>query len=846
MASKSLGTLTLDLVAKLGGFTGPLDQAGRSAKKWQQDTEKSAKAVGAAIGAGAVAAAGALAALTLSTVNASEEISRFAAVSNTSTTEFQKLAAGAGAVGISQEKLADIFKDVNDKVGDFLNTGGGELKDFFTSVAPLVGVTAEQFRKLSGPEALQLYVSSLEKAGASQADMTFYLEAIANDATLLLPLMRNNAAGFKAFGDAAAEAGAVLDEKTIRAAKEMSAATWLAEQSFAGLKNQIVSALLPTLSNFATELNVTSANGLLGAEVAKDLAESFSGLAKFAIGAVAGIQLLAKGIKTLSDLDDASMKDSSYWERWVPPARIFRTIQNFDGVKQTLANAGVQMNDTALGWADLMASFDKPAGQEGTGRVKELADLLEKLRAPHAGTLKVVSADQLAAAKKAAQDVENAAKKVNEAFKGSETDLQRQIALINTSADAQKKATEVDKLRFEIASGKLVGINADQQKRLQGLAKELDALQKLKLANEEEAKSAAFLASLKAANATTKSGFDMELAGAGMGDEARDRLQQDLAIQQDYNDQMADLQKQMNAGDITAELYAAETGMLKDALTERMELQHEYYESLDAAQSNWMDGVNEAWANFADVATDHSQMAADMTSTALGSASSNLGTFFSDVATGAEDAGDALGDMIAGFGKSMVNALSDMAAQWLVYQAVQLIVGKTTQSAAGLAMVANAQATSAQAALAAYASTAAIPIVGPALAPGAALAAQTATIPMVAAVSSAALAGMAHDGIDAVPETGTWLLEKGERVTTAETSAKLDRTLERINSADGMASSGSASISISAPITVQAQKGMSDKEAQQQGELMGQAFTAEVIRIIQGETLQGGVLWRRV
>ena len=40
---------------------------------------------------------------------------------------------------------------------------------------------------------------------------------------------------------------------------------------------------------------------------------------------------------------------------------------------------------------------------------------------------------------------------------------------------------------------------------------------------------------------------------------------------------------------------------------------------------------------------------------------------------------------------------------------------------------------------------------------------------------------MAHDGIDAVPETGTWLLQKGERVTTAATSAKLDATLERVN-----------------------------------------------------------------
>ncbi|MDT4827121.1 hypothetical protein FQZ97_604560 [compost metagenome] len=47
-------------------------------------------------------------------------------------------------------------------------------------------------------------------------------------------------------------------------------------------------------------------------------------------------------------------------------------------------------------------------------------------------------------------------------------------------------------------------------------------------------------------------------------------------------------------------------------------------------------------------------------------------------------------------------------------------------------------------------------------------------------VGNIAAIGMAHDGIDSVPQTGTWLLEKGERVTTASTSAKLDKTLSDI------------------------------------------------------------------
>lgn len=60
MASNSLGTLTLDLIAKIGGFTGPLDKASLDTKKRMAEIAKSAeaagKALGAALGVGAAAA----------------------------------------------------------------------------------------------------------------------------------------------------------------------------------------------------------------------------------------------------------------------------------------------------------------------------------------------------------------------------------------------------------------------------------------------------------------------------------------------------------------------------------------------------------------------------------------------------------------------------------------------------------------------------------------------------------------------------------------------------------------------------------------------------------------------
>ncbi|HGO9479123.1 TPA: phage tail tape measure protein [Pseudomonas aeruginosa] len=843
MASRSLGTLTLDLIAKVGGFVAGMDAAERRSEKWRKEVEKNAAKVGAAIGAATAAGITALAALTVSTVRNANEIANLASVANASTTEFQKYAAGAKLVGIEQDKLADIFKDVNDKVGDFLNTGGGALADFFENVAPKVGVTADQFRNLSGPQALGLYVSSLEKAKVSQSDMTFYLEAIASDATALLPLLRNNAEGFKTFGDAAQAAGAILDEKTIKSANELQAATWLVEQSAAGLKNQLSTSLIPILSDLADSIFDVTKEGTAMVSVGEFVADSFRWIAKTAIGAVVAFELVGKSIAGAAATAKAGFDGVTWLELASGPAGLAkRLVQNWDGIKTSAGVAAEDLSNTVAKYAGIMDGIDR-AGTGGTnGQVAKLAETLASLReqANKPGAFTALTKEQ----KEAGKEAEAAAKKLQSAYETVEQSYRRQIALINTEVDKRKDATEVAKLQFEIESGKLAGINAEQQKRLNGLAEELDRLQKLKKAKEDDAKAAAFGAALDQESSTAAAGFDIELAGAGAGDKYRARLQGLLDIRQRFNEKLSDLTSQLNSGDIGQSLYDQETEMLRQALAERLEIQHEYYAAQDEAQSNWLDGVTSAWENFADAAANYSAMAADTTTSILGGARSELGNFMSDVATGASDAGDALMDMVTGFAKSTVQALADMAAQWLVYQAVQLIVGKTAQSTAAIGLVANAQATAFQAQLAAFASTAAIPVVGPGLAPGAAAAAAAATAPMVAGVSSAAFAGIAHGGIDNIPKESTWLLDAGERVLSQNQNRDLTDFLSRAGGAS--AGAGQApSITINAPVTVNAQPGMSQEEARMQGEAAGLALREEVRSVIREEMGQNGLLWRR-
>ncbi|KAK0352189.1 hypothetical protein LTR94_021911 [Friedmanniomyces endolithicus] len=154
---------------------------------------------------------------------------------------------------VEQDKLSDIMKDVNDKFGDFMQTGGGEMADFFEKIAPKVGVTAKEFQGLTGPQILEKYYQTLEKANVSQAEMTFYMESIANDATLLAPLLENNAEKLKQYSNQAHELGLIMDQDAIAKTKEFNTALSTIQQTIDGVFTRLAAQAAPALTNLAND-----------------------------------------------------------------------------------------------------------------------------------------------------------------------------------------------------------------------------------------------------------------------------------------------------------------------------------------------------------------------------------------------------------------------------------------------------------------------------------------------------------------------------------------------------------------------------------------------------------------
>ncbi|MCH7379321.1 hypothetical protein [Acinetobacter higginsii] len=256
----NLGTLTLNLVAQTGSYNQGLQRAERQTVQSTENMSESFDIVGSSVAALSGLIAGisvaSITALAVEAINTGNEIKKLADLSNASTQQFQYYAVGAKTAGIELEQFADQMKDMQDRIGDFQQTGGGPLADFFTNIAPLVGVTIDQFQKLSGPDAIQLFYSSLQKVFATENDIKFYMEAIISDSSKLIPLLRDGGKGFKEWGDRAKEAGAIMSDSMIQQMSEAKDNLQTYDLQWQGLKTTLINEALPAITGVIKNIDV--------------------------------------------------------------------------------------------------------------------------------------------------------------------------------------------------------------------------------------------------------------------------------------------------------------------------------------------------------------------------------------------------------------------------------------------------------------------------------------------------------------------------------------------------------------------------------------------------------------
>lgn len=533
----------------------------------------------------AVATAAAVAGVTASfavmassAVNSAKELDAQAKLAGVTVEEFQALSYAYGQFNISQEKFADISKDVQDKLGDFLATGAGPFKDFFEQVAPKVGLTADALKNLSSSEVLIAVKKAMDDANVSAKEQVFYMESLANDATLLIPALENNGKVVNDLAQEYRDLNLAISETDVTKVKELSDEMARLEAAGQKLKFSLASAFVEPLADIGEAIN------------------------DFYTGSIVRFE-----------------RDFIEIDKFVTEAKL-SFLQFKDAV-------GADVDTTEM---------DKLAQ-----RAEYLSDQYDKL------TRKI---------KGEPIDYEFGYGETGDIFKGLENpfDLSGAVTNIDTSPIT---------------------------KQVEEATKEVEH---------------SFLNSLALIDDINANAFNFD------------------------------------------ESMAENAGMFWDNFEERG----------FTAYENLQEGNQSFWDNWLAAAQNNLTSFDELSAFTIESFSNQMGNALESVIFDSESLGDAFKGVMQGMARSVVNALGQMAAQWLAYKLVQLAIGKSTAVAGAAGLALNAQAQSLMAGLNAFAATAAIPIVGPPAAPAAMGAALAVTQPIAASISAltASAAIASYDG----------------------------------------------------------------------------------------------------
>ncbi|HBZ1269346.1 TPA: phage tail tape measure protein [Klebsiella pneumoniae] len=736
MAGKSLGTLTIDLIAKVGGFVQGMDKAERASQKWRDQVKKDAKeistsiiAIGAAAATAAVGIGAAGLAIVKNTAQQVTEADRWAKSLKMSTQDLLSWQYAAEQAGLTGDNIADIFKDINDKVGDAVLNKSGEAAQALDTL----GLSAQKLAQQSPDKQLMAISEALQKI-PTQAGKTNILESLGNDLSKMLPLFDNNNEKLKQFIQLSKDFGVAPPQEDIDNLVKVNQFFQDIETSARGLKMEIASGLakvdltplqdgLDDIRDVFTDPAVLQGlSDLVGeaislAGVVGRIAGGLGAIATYTrsrIGAVSGNYNAADESDIVQRIEFLNKRGNQSKEQKDELDFLTKRLQFLRAIKSSLTPEEV----------------DKGAN----GLTSLLSDM--GIQPPTGDDYKLGKGESN-------QKVTTKSNPTENAFKSRLLDLQKQAALIETTGKKTAEVTELEKVNFDITSGNLKKLSEAQKNQLRDAAKFLDSKKEELRLNQENAKVAEYVSGLERQNKLIKQGYDSEFIGRYSGDRERSRMQERNSIQQEYEGNREDLLKQYQSGDISKSLYDAETEALQDALNKRLEIQNDYYKQQDELQNDYSAGLISGFAAQATAAMD------------LYSTMQQVGaqTFSS------------MTDMIITWAETGKLNAQDFAATFI--------------QSVGAAMLQYAAAQVAMAALNAFTQWIGVPYVGPAVAPAQAIAAAAAAGVFMTAIGSA-LHGQAHDGIDSVPEIGTWLLQKGERVTTAKTSAKLDATLDRV------------------------------------------------------------------
>ena len=173
------------------------------------------------------------------------------------------------SVGLGADKISDIMKDSAEKIGDAFRNNAGEAKEALESL----NLSIEDMNRLSPDKQLLEIAKALDEVG-TQGEKIQILESLGNDASLLLPLLEDNAAELKNLMETADKTGRTLTRIEADKLADVDRVMRELKASTDGLAKSLAVALGPSIVDVVNWLAIEIPEAAAVAETA------FQGLVK--------------------------------------------------------------------------------------------------------------------------------------------------------------------------------------------------------------------------------------------------------------------------------------------------------------------------------------------------------------------------------------------------------------------------------------------------------------------------------------------------------------------------------------------------------------------------------------
>ena len=261
-------------------FEGKTEKADKSLFK-MSETGKNVAGGLLNLAKGALAVNAAISAMVLISAKNRKSLELLSKQAKTSAEDFQALSFATSQYGVNAEQIADISKDISDKVSEFSIAGTGAFQDYADTLKLTkeeAREAAQEFTTMSSQEVIGKMVSEMENAGVSAYDMTFALESIGNDLSKLQPAFANNSKELLKLKSRFNDVNESLQITGVQAKKlkEVSTSFELMTTQIGNASTSISATLAPVMDDFfndvinivpdATQTIIDFANSFLDAE----------------------------------------------------------------------------------------------------------------------------------------------------------------------------------------------------------------------------------------------------------------------------------------------------------------------------------------------------------------------------------------------------------------------------------------------------------------------------------------------------------------------------------------------------------------------------------------------------